>query len=36
VTQIGEVALWVAFILALWGMALGFAGAASGRCIASV
>ena len=30
-TQIGEVALWVAFILALWGMVLGFAGGRRGR-----
>ena len=30
-TQIGEVALWVALVLALWGMALGFAGGRRGR-----
>ena len=31
VTQIGEVALWVAFILALFGMAAGYAGGRRGR-----
>jgi cytochrome c-type biogenesis protein CcmF len=31
VTQIGEVALWVAFILALWGAVLAFAGGRRGR-----
>jgi cytochrome c-type biogenesis protein CcmF len=31
VTQIGEVALWVAFILGLWGAALGFSGGRRGR-----
>jgi cytochrome c-type biogenesis protein CcmF len=31
VTQIGEVALWVAFILALWGGVLAFAGGRRGR-----
>jgi cytochrome c-type biogenesis protein CcmF len=31
VTQIGEVALWLAFVLALWGMVLGFAGGRKGR-----
>jgi cytochrome c-type biogenesis protein CcmF len=31
VTQIGEVALWVAFILGLWGALLGFAGGRRGR-----
>ncbi|HLM67305.1 MAG TPA: heme lyase CcmF/NrfE family subunit [Longimicrobium sp.] len=30
-TQIGEVALWVAFILALWGAVLAFAGGRRGR-----
>ena len=30
-TQIGEVALWVAFILALWGAVMGFAGGRRGR-----
>jgi cytochrome c-type biogenesis protein CcmF len=31
VTQIGEVALWVAFILGLWGAVLAFAGGRRGR-----
>jgi len=31
VTQIGEVALWVAFILGLWGALLAFAGGRRGR-----
>jgi cytochrome c-type biogenesis protein CcmF len=31
VTQIGEVALWVALVLSLWGMTLGFAGGRRGR-----
>jgi cytochrome c-type biogenesis protein CcmF len=31
VTQIGEVALWIALLLSLWGAGLGFAGGRKGR-----
>jgi cytochrome c-type biogenesis protein CcmF len=31
VTQIGDVALWVAFVISLWGMVLAFAGGRRGR-----